>query len=578
MKRRILLLSALLVLALGGCATNGNQAQGPEQQTAPSAKLVRPSKADIQARVVQELEQSGEKDWSEGALGEDGKPTYDFPITLNKEVEYFIDYFQTKIPKRFGLYLSRSTRYESVMRGILREYGLPEDLIYVALIESGFSCQAYSRAAAVGPWQFIKASAVRFGLKVDYWVDERQDPIKSTHAAAKYLRELYNEFGSWYLAAAAYNAGENKIRRALSRYQASDYWSISHQQRNYLANETKEYVPRVIAAAIIAKEPAKYGFGEVQYEPPLAFEEVPIDPGVSLNNVAKATGISPSELAALNPELRHGATPPSGAMYNLRVPMGSGHSFAVAYAKMTPADRAFHMRPTVITAQRGDTLASIAHTYNLPLNQLALLNPRVKGKKGLRAGQKIFLPGSGRDLDHQPLRLARGSKPEAAPAAAVAAPLESHRNAHKITHTVKKGETIWHIAQTYNLDYKDIVRWNGAKGQKLTVGSRLVLYVPQVKAEAKVDPKAVARAVAASESKAEAKAVTKAAAKAEPKVVAKAAAEPRALVYKVQKGDTIFAIAKRFKVTPTSLRRWNNLSGDSLSIGDKLTVHAGGNT
>jgi membrane-bound lytic murein transglycosylase D len=572
MKIRTLLLSAFLALAVGGCATSGNQAQGPEQQTAQGAKSVRPSKAEIQARVVQELEQFGEKDWTQGTLGEDGKPTYDFPITLNKEVEYFIDYYQTKIPKRFGLYLSRSTRYETMMRAILKDYGLPEDLIYVALIESGFSCQAYSRAAAVGPWQFIKASGVRFGLKIDYWVDERQDPIKSTHAAAKYLRELNNEFGSWYLAAAAYNAGENKIRRALSRYQASDFWTISHQQRDYLANETKEYVPRVIAAAIIAKEPAKYGFAEVQYEPPMAFEEVTIHPGVSLNNVAKATNISPSELASLNPELRHGATPPNGAMYTLRVPVGSGQSFTTAYAQMTPAERAFHMRPTVVTAQRGETLAAIARTHNLPLNQLALLNPKVNQKKGLKPGQKIFLPGSERDAEQsRGLRLARASKPEAAPAAAVAAPLESHRNARKITHVVAKGDTIWHIAQTYNLDHKDIVRWNGQKGQKLTVGSQLVLYVPQVKAEAKVDSKAVAKA-GASESRPEPKAL----AKTGTKTVAKASApEPRAQVYKVQKGDTLSNIAKRFKVTPASLRRWNSLSDDSLSIGDKLTVRTG---
>lgn len=567
MKIRTLLLSAILGLALAGCATSGQQAQSPEQQSAQSVKSVRPSRAEIQARVVQELEQLGERDL---ALGEDGKPTYDIPITINREVEYFIDYYQTKIPKRFGLYLSRSTRYETVMKGILKEYGLPEDLIYVALIESGFSCQAYSKAAAVGPWQFIKASGTRFGLKIDYWVDERQDPIKSTHAAAKYLRELYNEFGSWYLAAAAYNAGENKIRKALSRYQASDYWSISHQQRGYLANETKEYVPRLIAAAIIAKEPAKYGFGEVQYEPPMAFEEVTIHAGVSLNNVAKAANLSPSELATLNPELRHGATPPNGAMYTMRVPVGSRQSFETVYAQMSPAERAFQMRPTVITAQKGDTLATIARTHNLPLNQLALLNPKVNGKKGLRAGQKIFLPGSGRDVDHAP-RLARPAKAQSAPAvmAAAPAPLESHRNARKITHVVAKGDTIWHIAQTYNLDHKDIVRWNGQKGQKLTVGSQLVLYVPQAKAEAKVDHKAVAKA-AASEPRVEHRAVAKS--------TGKPAPEPKGTLYKVQKGDTLYNIAKRFKVTPGSLKRWNNLSDDSLSIGDKLMVRAGGNS
>jgi membrane-bound lytic murein transglycosylase D len=291
MKIRHCLLITPLLLGLAGCATTGGEradlSSDADRPIAQQAPAKRPSKAEIQARVVQELIQLGER---EPVLGQakpeaEGSITYDIPITINDQVEYFIDYFQTKIPKRFRLYLSRSTRYEAVMRGILKEYGLPEDLLYLALIESGFSCQAVSSAQAVGPWQFIKASGIRFGLKIDSYVDERQDPIKSTHAAAKYLRELYNEFGSWYLAAAAYNAGENKIRRALSRYQASDYWTISHHQRDYLANETKEYVPRMIAAALIAKEPAKYGFGDVEYEPPLVFDEIQVPPGLGRPNL-----------------------------------------------------------------------------------------------------------------------------------------------------------------------------------------------------------------------------------------------------------------------------------------------------
>jgi len=294
----------------------------------------------MEARVVQELQILGESDLFREGIGTspDGETSYDIPITVNNQVEHFVDYFQNKIPKRFGLYLSRSTRYMPMMRAILKDYGLPEDLVYVALIESGFSCTATSKAAAVGPWQFIKASGTRFGLKIDAWVDERQDPIKSTHAAAKYLRELYAEFGSWYLAAAAYNAGENKIRRALSRYQASDYWTISHSQRPYLATETKEYVPKMIAAALIAKEPQRYGFTDIPYEPPLVYDEVTVHSGVSLAALSRFTNIGSAELATLNPELKRGVTPPFGGMYALRVPLGAGSQFATVYASLNQSD------------------------------------------------------------------------------------------------------------------------------------------------------------------------------------------------------------------------------------------------
>lgn len=544
MKFRHYLLITPLVLALAGCATTGGEradlSGDSDTQAAQQAQAKRPNKAEIQARVVQELMQLGERDLakSDAKADAEGSITYDIPITINDEVEYFIDYFQTKIPKRFRLYLSRSTRYEAVMRGILKEHGLPEDLLYLALIESGFSCQAVSRAAAVGPWQFIKGTGTRFGLKVDYYVDERQDPIKSTHAAAKYLRALYDEFGSWYLAAAAYNAGENKIRRALSRYQASDYWTISHHQRDYLATETKEYVPRMIAAALIAKEPAKYGFGDVEYEPPLVFDEIQVHAGVSLSAVAKASGLAASDLANLNPELKHGATPPNGQMYTLRVPQGQAARIATAYASLTPAERNHRFGPAVVVAQKGDTLVSLARAHNMSLPMLASLNPRLNTKRALRKGQRVVIATGGGQSE--PVRLASASRQPSTSALAPAA-----HNSRKIVHTVQKGDNLWSIAQTYNLDYKDIARWNGESDMNLIIGQHLVLYVPQAKAEAKVEVKTASRVTREQVSE---------------------------FTYQVRKGDTLGAIAKRFNVQTGDLKRWNKLRGDSLSIGDKLTV------
>ena len=540
MNFRALAIIPSLLLALSGCATTGGEKAdlGEDASSqAVAAHAGRPSKAEIQARVVQELIQLGERDLAQGGQPADGSPTYDIPITINDQVEFFIDYFQTKIPKRFRIYLSRSTRYEAMMRGVLKEYGLPEDLLYLALIESGFSCQAVSSASAVGPWQFIKASGTRFGLKIDYWVDERQDPIKSTHAAAKYLRELYNEFGSWYLAAAAYNAGENKIRRALSRYQTSDYWTISHHQRDYLANETKEYVPRMIAAALIAKEPAKYGFTDIEYEPPLVFDEIQVHAGVSLGAVARAAGLSASDLATLNPELKHGATPPNGQMYTLRVPLGQAAKLNTAYAQLSPAERNHRFGPAVVVAQRGDSLPSLARAHSMSLPMLASLNPRLSSKKPLKPGQRVIISTAGRG---EPVRLASASRQ---PSAAVLAP--AAHNSRKIAYTVQKGDNLWSIAQTYNLDHKDIARWNGEADMELQVGQQLVLYVPQAKAEAKVE--------------------TKAAAKVQREQI-------NEFTYQVRKGDTLGAIAKRFNVNPGDLKRWNRMRGDSLSVGDKLTV------
>ena len=328
--RLLILVTALIAFAFAaGCATTEPKSQSSAEPIVQAQKTVRPSKAEIEASVVKELEQLGEKELAqeekEAAKAEqEGKITYDIPITINKQVEFFIEYFQTRVSKRFGIWLARSGRYVPMMRAILKEHGLPEDLVYLAMIESGFSCKAYSRAHAVGPWQFIRGTARRYGLKVNYWVDERRDPVKSTYAAAKYLRDLYAEFNSWYLAAAGYNAGEVKIRRALARYGADDFWSISQRKRRYLKQETKQYVPKMIAAALIAKNPSKYGFDDIKYDAPLKFDQVKVYAGTSVSVAAKLIGLKTGAISELNPELRRWCTPPTDGMYTLRVPAGKG--------------------------------------------------------------------------------------------------------------------------------------------------------------------------------------------------------------------------------------------------------------
>ena len=191
---------------------------------------------------------------------------FDIPIVINAKVEEFVQFFQTTLKNRFSGWLGRSAKYIPSMKTLLKENGLPEDLVYLALIESGFNPYAYSRSKAMGPWQFIYLTGKRYGLKVTGWVDERRDPEKSTIAAAKYLKDLYDMFECWYLAAAGYNAGENKIVKAMKRYQTEDFWELA--KYTYLKKETRDYVPQMIAAALIAKDPEQYGFTSIEYEEP----------------------------------------------------------------------------------------------------------------------------------------------------------------------------------------------------------------------------------------------------------------------------------------------------------------------
>jgi hypothetical protein len=251
--------------------------------------------------------------------------TFDMPIQVNKEVRNYIYYFSTARKDTFSRYLSRSTRYLPMIKKVFAEYGLPEDLAYLAMIESGYTNKARSHANAVGMWQFIKGTGLRYGLTIDGTVDERRDPEKATHAAAKYLLDLYKQFGSWYLAAASYNCGEGRVQKEINRNgDLKSYWELSN---NYcLPNETKNYVPQMIAATIIAKNPGKYGFKNVPYQPPLKYDVVKVTEATSFQAAAVAATTSAEEISALNPELLREATPGYGA-YLLKIPPGKKEAF-----------------------------------------------------------------------------------------------------------------------------------------------------------------------------------------------------------------------------------------------------------
>ena len=250
--------------------------------------------------------------------------TYHIPMVLNHSVEVHIEYFETRGKKHFQRRLDRSGRYIPVMKDILRQNNLPEDLAYIVMIESGFSMSAVSWAKAVGPWQFMTNTAKMYDLRIDWWVDERRDPIKSTHAAAKHLRRLHDQFGSWPLALASYNAGCGRVRRAVRRTQAEDFWDL--KATRHISSETKNYVPKYMAATIIAKKPEIYGFSINDAEP-FDYDNVAIKRSTKLHRVARFAGTSSEEIKRLNPELKQGVTPPKTPDYILRIPKGTKDTF-----------------------------------------------------------------------------------------------------------------------------------------------------------------------------------------------------------------------------------------------------------
>jgi len=312
----------------------------------------------------------------------DSEVTYNVPIVVDSSVQGHIRYFNTSIRDRFEKWLLRLGKYKPLVESIFSEFDLPSDLVYLSLVESGFNPHAYSRARATGPWQFMKGTARLYGLRIDQYVDERRDPIKSTVAAARYLKDLYDLFGSWPLAMAAYNAGEGKVLRALQKAQAESFKEISRTK--LIRRETKEYVPRFMAATIIAKNPDRYGF-PLEDVTPHSFEEVIVRRPIHFRAISNVTGIPYQELKNLNPELRRDATPPDDAEYHLKVPAGTKEKVEqlldriptykhIPLAVKSKHSRADHGSTKVYRVRVGDTLEKIAKRFRISVKALKARN------------------------------------------------------------------------------------------------------------------------------------------------------------------------------------------------------------
>ena len=329
-----------MVLCLGlvaGCG--GNKAAMVSIEPIPQEAVSYAAAPDSEETLAEELSakrleelyaKSGIPGWDpslETELKEwDHQVKFDVPIQTNKQVRAYLVYFSTERKAVITRYLARSTRYLPMIKEVFQEYGLPEDLAFLAMIESGFNNKAYSPAAASGMWQFIKGTGLRYGLVIDNYVDERRDPEKATRAAARYLLDLYKQFGSWYLAAASYNCGEGRVQRELNTSNHKNFWDLSANM--CLPTETKNYVPQMIAATIIAKNPEKFGFKNVPYLPAMKIDKVQVNEPVSLTAAAVAVNVPTEEVQALNPELLRNVTPPDTPKYTLNLPSNSKDQFA----------------------------------------------------------------------------------------------------------------------------------------------------------------------------------------------------------------------------------------------------------
>jgi len=398
------------------------------------------------------------------------EPTWDIDVRsfeTHDRVVYFVGRFTGPSSDRFAEELARGGRYEPIIRRKLHAAGMPEDMTYLALIESGYNPHAYSSAAAVGLWQFMASTARGTGLRVDWWIDERRDPVRSTDGAIKFLGWLKEQFGSYYLAAAAYNGGAGRVSRGLKRYADevegesgdSAFFSMA-AAGNYLRAETRDYVPKLIAAALVAKEPAKYGL-KVSYLPELTYDSVEVGPSTPLAAVAKAAHASVAEIQDLNPQILRGMSPPD-QRFVVRVPKGDADGFDSAYAQLAASDRAAFTKTSV---KKGDTIASIAQRAGVSVHSLLWFNRNLKPtKRGhLPLGQTVLLPSP------------------SVVAAALDVPDPSvekwgtSSRGSTITHVVVKGETLGHIALRYGTTVSGLMRLNGMSGTRLIPGQVLIV-------------------------------------------------------------------------------------------------------
>lgn len=468
------------------------------------------------------------------------------PIEINEKVEMWIKYFQTRGRPHMERYLARSTRYEALMKKVLRDNNLPEDLFYIALIESGFSSRATSHASAVGYWQFIRGTGKRYKLRIDSMIDERRDPALATQAAADYFSTLYSMLDSWYLSMAAYNVGEGRVLRAVKKYKTKDFWELSRNKKA-LPKETDNYVPKYIAAKLIAKNPDKYGFDGIDYMTPIEFDHIKFSQPMNIRILAEKMGVNYEDFRDLNPKFKGEIAPTDSAgVLELRIPPGM-QSVAMTASIDSVAnivDFVPNEKETQIyKVKRGDTLSTIARKYRTNIAYLRELNDLPR-KKALKLGQRIIVP------DRTPLKEKR--KSEESKTVLV--------ENQKFVYVVKQGDSLSSIAQKYKIKVSDLVKINNlGRREKIKAGARLILP----------DYAAIEQNTSSSKRKVTSQRAVASAQK-------KTTSNMKNKIHKVKKGDTLSKISAQYNIKISVLKKVNNISknGD-ISVGEQLIIPSG---
>jgi membrane-bound lytic murein transglycosylase D len=475
---------------------------------------------------------SGDPRLAQKAIAELMKVPHDMPLCVNDSVLQYLSFFQTEHGRLIvETGLRRAGRYKEMIRRVLKEEGMPQDLIYLAQAESAFQPQAVSRAGARGIWQFMPFRGQEYDLERTWWIDERSDPEKATRAAAHHLRDLYGMFGDWYLVMAAYNSGPGNVSKAIERTGYADFWEL--QKRNVLPNQTKNYVPIILALALVAKDPLLYGVQVEPDKPPVMDFVQPGHP-VDLRLVADITGADLDDLRLLNPQLLRLVTPDE-ADFTLRLPVGTAAKFSAALASI-PTDKWKSWRIHEVT--QGETLAAIAKIYKVTPASVVDVN-HLESASAIRTGDRLTIP-----------------------AAAVTELKLVHYRVHR-------GDTLDGIAEQFSVTVEDIRRWNGLHGNAAPKGTRLRIYAGGGPPAS--HPKSKAPAASSS-----------GAASGAPALAASARVEgvsqPEApaggeIHHHVKAGETLYSIAHQYGTTIEALRDANPaLNGRELEAGDVLTV------
>jgi membrane-bound lytic murein transglycosylase D len=450
----------------------------------------------------------------------------DLPLMMTDQVAGYISYFSNRGRGNFERAFARSGRYHDMMVRILKQEGVPQDLIYLAQAESGFQPTAVSRAGARGIWQFMGSRAKGYGLQRSMWVDDRQDPEKSTRAAARHLRDLYAQFGDWYLAMAAYNSGPGTVQAAVKRTGYADFWEL--YRRNVLPKETRNYVPIILAVTIMTKNLSQYGFDDVSMDEPTAFDTVTVNYPVDLRLVADCVNATPVELQQLNPSLLRLSTPKDNA-FELHLPAGSKQQYETAIAAIPAGMRLWWRYPTV---HSGDTLASLARAYHATAKSIAEAN-QIDGTE-LETGARVIIP------------VAPSKHPVS----------DTATYARRITrYKVRKGDTVQTVAENFGVSAQMIRHWNGLRGDSLHGRTVLALHLPAT-------PTGESAAAASRPVKHTPKTTQTASAKVP---TGKSAAtvdedspeQASVLHHKVKSGETLYSIATTYKTTVAALKRSN---------------------